>query len=67
MSVADKIKQMKAKHEELEKYLAPTKPTKRIFRPRVGKSELWTRDQRQELAKLADEFLNERKNNASQT
>jgi hypothetical protein len=63
MSVADKIKRrvaaVNAKREEVEKYLAPTKPARR-FRPRVKKDELWDRNQKLEMSKLADAFLEEK-------
>jgi hypothetical protein len=39
------------------------KPRKRLPR-RVKKNELWNRQQRLAMSKLADEFLNERKTNA---
>ena len=36
------------------------------LRRRVKKDELWDRNQRLEMAKLADQFVNERKNNGQQ-
>jgi hypothetical protein len=54
-TIAEKIKERAEEQRELEK-LIPLGPTK-VMRKRVAKSELWNREQRQELAKLADAFL----------
>ena len=57
-TVAEKIKERAKEQRELEKQI-PLGPTK-MMRTRVAKSKLWTRDQRQELSKLAEAFLKER-------
>ena len=53
-TIAEKIKERAEEQRELER-LIPLGPTK--MRKRVAKSELWTREKRQELAKLAENFL----------
>jgi hypothetical protein len=49
-----KVEEIKAEHREAKKLL-PLHPTKR--RPQVPKSKLWNREQRQELSKLAEDYL----------
>jgi hypothetical protein len=46
-----------AEQRELEKLL-PLHPTK--MRKRVAKSKLWSRSEREELSKMAEEFLKKR-------
>ena len=48
------LKEMIAEHRELEKLIPLHKPKRR---KRVAKSELWSRSKRQELSRLAEEFL----------
>jgi hypothetical protein len=57
-TVAEKIKERVEEQRELEKQI-PLGPAQ-MMRKRVAKEKLWTRDQRQELAKLAEAFLKER-------
>jgi hypothetical protein len=52
-----KVEKIKAEHRELNK-LIPLHPIKR--RKQVAKSELWNREQRQELSRLAEAFLKAR-------
>jgi len=54
MKATETLKRLIAEHRELEK-LIPLRPTK--MRKRVAKSELWSRSERQELSRLAEEFL----------
>jgi hypothetical protein len=57
--VSDKIKT--AIREMAAKRVDKSRPEpRRMFRPRVPKAELWDRDQRLEMAKLADDFLEEK-------
>jgi hypothetical protein len=49
-----KVEEIKADHREAKRLL-PLHPTKR--RKQVAKSELWNREQRQELSRLAEAFL----------
>ena len=54
-TVAEKIKERAEEQRELER-LIPLGPAK-MMRKRVAKSELWSRSERQELSRLAEEFL----------
>ena len=56
MGVAEKIKARVAEQRELEEQI-PLHRNKHRLPKRVKKSELWDREKRQELAKLADAFL----------
>ena len=57
MTIAEKIKARVAEQRELEKQI-PLHTNEMRPRPRVAKDKLWTRDQKLELAKLAEAFLN---------
>ena len=59
MKATETLKRLIAEHRELEK-LIPLHPTK--MRKRVAKSELWCRSERQELSRLAEEFLKAKNN-----
>jgi hypothetical protein len=48
------VEKIKEEHREAKKLL-PLHPTKR--RPQVPKGELWNREQRQELSRLAEAYL----------
>ena len=63
-TIAEKIKERAEEQRELEK-LIPLGPTK-VMRKRVAKSELWNREQREAMSKLAEEYLKD-KRNAQQT
>jgi hypothetical protein len=54
-TIAEKIKEKAEEQRELEK-LIPLGPAKMMRKP-VAKEKLWTRDEKQELAKLAEAFL----------
>jgi len=55
-TVAEKIRECVEEQRELEKQI-PLHRNKHRLPRRVKKSELWDREQRLELAKLADEFV----------
>jgi hypothetical protein len=59
MTIAEKIKARVAEQRELEKQI-PLHTNEMRPRPRVAKDKLWTRDQKLEMAKLAEAFLKER-------
>jgi hypothetical protein len=54
MEVSRKVKELIAEHRELQKLipLHKLKPSKR-----VAKSELWSRSDKEELSRMAEEFL----------
>ena len=56
MTIAEKIKARVAEQRELEKQI-PLHRNKHRLPKRVVKKELWNRDQKLELAKLAQNFL----------
>jgi hypothetical protein len=55
-TIAEKIKERAEEQRDLEKQI-PLHRNKHRLPKRVKKSELWDREKRQELAKLADAFL----------
>jgi hypothetical protein len=58
--VLAKIRERAEEQRKLEEQI-PLHRNKHRLPKRVSKSELWTRDQKLELAKLADDFLEEAK------
>ena len=53
-----RVEELIAEHEELNKLIPLDQPKPK---PRVAKSELWSRSERQELSRLAEQFLKAKK------
>jgi hypothetical protein len=54
MKASEKVKELIAEHRELEKLIPLHRPK---MKKRVAKSELWSRSDKEELSRMAEEFL----------
>ena len=59
-TVTEKIKEMAEEQRELER-LIPLHRNKHRLPRRLKQSELWTRDERQAMSKLAEDYLKDKR------